>query len=54
MNDWESIWKHFNRMQVRIMADLTTREEFFAQPEEERLEFYSWMQRQCGQYACYI
>lgn len=53
MNDWNKIWRHFDRMQS-IMADKTTRSEFFAQSEEERMEFYLWLQRQCGQYACYI
>jgi hypothetical protein len=53
-HDWNEIWKHFNRMQKRVMADKTTRKEFFAQSEEERMSFYRWMQQQCGSYACYI
>jgi hypothetical protein len=52
--DWDKIWEHFNRMQKRVMSDMTTKEEFFAQPEYERMEFYEWMQRQCGQYACWL
>ena len=52
--EWNTIWTHFNRMQKRVMADITTREEFFEQPEEERLEFYDWMQKQCGEYACWM
>ena len=52
--EWEHIWQHFNRMQDRVMADKTTREQFFAQPAEERMEFYNWLQSQCGQFACYV
>jgi len=52
--EWETIWQHFNRMQKRVMADKTSKKEFFAEPEKDRLEFYRWMQRQCGQYACFM
>ena len=52
--EWQEIWKHFNRMQKRVMADKTTHKEFFAESEEERISFYNWMQRQCGSFACYI
>ena len=52
--EWEKIWQHFNRMQLRIMDDITTKEQFFSESEESRLEFYNWMQDQCGQYACFM
>jgi hypothetical protein len=54
VQDWNEVWKHFNRMQRRIMADKTSKSEFFAQPESERLEYYRWMQQQCGEYACWM
>ena len=53
-NDWNAIWKHFNRMQKRVMATKTTKKEFMAQPESERLDYYNWLQKQCGGFACYI
>jgi len=52
--NWEQIWKHFNRMQKRVMATKTTKKEFFAESEAERLDFYNWMQQQCGEYACWM
>jgi len=52
--DWEEIWQHFDQMQQRAMHDKTTRDEFFEQPEDERLEFYRWLQDQAGEYACYM
>lgn len=54
--EWNEIWKHFNRMQKRVLCPecRLTEEEFFEEPEQERLDFYQWMQDQCGQYACYI
>ena len=54
MDNWENIWQHFDRMQQRVMADKTTKEEFFSQPESERLEFYNWIQKQCGEFAAYM
>lgn len=50
----EQIWHHFDRMQQRIMVDKITKEEFFEQPEDERMEFYRWMQDQCGEIACWV
>ena len=54
--EWEEIWRHFNRLQKRVMASesITTKREFFEEPAQERLDFYQWMQTQCGQYSCYI
>jgi len=52
--DWEKVWSHFNRMQKKIMYDITSRADFFAESESDRIEFYNWMQNQCGQYACYM
>ncbi len=52
--DWAKIWAHFNRLQKRVMATETTRKEFFAQSETDRLEFYSWVQNQCGAYSCWM
>ena len=52
--DWFELWKHFNRLQKRVMADKTTKKEFFAQPPKERLEFYQWMQNQCGSNALWM
>lgn len=52
--EWNKIWSHFNRMQKRVMADKTTKEEFFAQPEDERMEFYNWLQQQAGQYSTWM
>ncbi len=52
--EWNEIWKHFNRMQKRVMVDKITRKEFFEGCEEERMDFYKWMQLQCGSFACYI
>ena len=52
--EWNTIWSHFNRMQKRVMADKTTKAEFMAEPESDRLEFYEWMQKQCGQYSCWM
>lgn len=52
--EWEEIWQHFNRMQNRVMYDKTTKKEFFEQPEDERIDFYNWMKKQCGEYACWI
>ena len=51
---WDRIWRHFNRMQRRVMATKTSRLEFFAQPEDERMAFYEWLQQQCGGYSCYM
>jgi hypothetical protein len=53
-HDWNEIWKHFNRLQKRMMATKTTRREFFEQPEDERLDFYNWIQRQAGEYSCWM
>ena len=53
-HDWNQIWKHFNRMQKSVMATKTTRQEFFAESEKERMDFYRWLQRQCGQMACWM
>ena len=47
----EEQWQHFDRMQQRVMADITTRDEYFSQPEKEQNEFYRWMIKQCGEYA---
>lgn len=44
----EEQWQHLDRMQQRIMATKTTREEYFSQPEKEQNEFYRWMLVQCG------
>ena len=52
--EWKRIWDHFNRMQKRVMADKTTKKEFFAESEEERIKFYEWMQKQCGEYSCWM
>ena len=52
--DWHAIWKHFNRMQKRVMADKTTKKEFMAEPEADRIEFYQWMQKQCGEYSAWM
>ena len=52
--EWTKVWNHFNRMQKRVMADKTTKAEFFAEPEEARMEFYRWLQNQCGEYACWM
>lgn len=52
--NWEDIWSHFDRMQQKVMADITSREEFFAESEKKRMEFYDWMMCQCGEYACYM
>lgn len=49
MPDWEKIWEHFDAMQQRVMHTKTTKEQFFAEPVEERLYFYYWMQRQCDE-----
>ena len=49
-HDWEQIWQHFDRMQQRIMATKTTRDEFFEQPEDERMDFYNWLKNQAGDY----
>lgn len=53
-HDWNNIWSHFNRMQKRVMYDKTTKKEFFSQPRAERLEFYNWLQKQCGEHACFM
>ena len=55
-SDWENIWQHFNRMQVKVMCQesLITRKDFFAETEEERISFYNWMQQQVVEYACYV
>lgn len=52
--DWKGIWSHFNRMQKRVMADKTSKSEFFAEPIDERLRFYDWLQSQCGEYSCWM
>ena len=52
--EWDRIWRHFDRMQKRVMATKTSKEEFFAQPEDERMAFYEWLQQQCGGYSCYM
>ncbi len=52
--DWNKIWSHFNRMQKRVMADKTTKKEFMAQPESERIDFYNWLQKQCGEYSAWM
>ena len=49
--DWPEIWEHFNRMQQRIMDSITTKEEFLAESELDRMDFYNWMKNQCGEYA---
>ena len=41
-------------MQKRVMADKTTKKEFFAESEQNRLEFYAWLQKQCGEYSAWI
>ena len=53
-HDWNKIWQHFNRMQKRVMADKTTKKEFFAESEQNRLEFYAWLQKQCNEYSAWI
>jgi hypothetical protein len=52
--EWQTIWLHFNRMQKRVMGSLTTRKEFFAESEVDRLDFYNWMQIQCGAYSTWM
>lgn len=52
--EWSEIWSHFNRLQKRVMANKTTKAEFFTQSPEERIKFYEWMMKQCGEYACYM
>jgi len=52
--DWNDIWNHFNRMQKRVMADTITKKEFLAEPIADRLSFYSWMQKQCGEYSAWM
>ena len=52
--EWNRIWSHFNRMQKSVMDTKTTKKEFMAKSEKERMDFYNWMQQQCGQYACYM
>ena len=47
-HDWERIWQHFDSMQQRVMHTMTTRHQFFAEPEDERMYFYYWMTRQCN------
>ena len=44
--EWATVWKHFDLMQRRCMSTITTKEEFFARPFEERIEFYQWMMKQ--------
>ena len=53
--DTEKMWQHLNRMQKRIMAKpYITKAEFLAQPESDQIEFYSWIQKQCGSNACFM
>ena len=52
--DWNNIWLHFNRMQKRVMEDKVTKKEFMAEPEDDRMEFYHWMEKQCGEYSCWM
>ncbi len=44
----DQIWKSFNRMQRDCMAkeSIITRQEFFAEPEEEQKSYYNWMRQQ--------
>ena len=48
-----TIWKHFNRMQKACMAkeSIITRQEFFAESEEEQKSYYNWMCRQVGPFT---
>ena len=48
------MWDHFDRLQQRVMADITTEEDFFNESEDAQVEFYDWMQRQCGEHACWM
>ena len=52
--NWTKTWQHFNRMQKRVMADKTTKKDFFSQPEQERWDSYQWLQNQCGEYSCWM
>ena len=52
--DWDGSWEHFDRLQQRIMADKTSREDFFAESVDERLKFYEWMQTQAGEFSCHM
>ena len=52
--DWDVIWEHFDRLQQRIMAYETSREDFFAESVDERLKFYEWMQTQAGEFSCHM
>ena len=52
--EWNRIWSHFNRMQKSVMATKTTKKEFMAESETERLAFYEWIQRQCGEMSCWM
>jgi hypothetical protein len=46
--NWEKMWSRFNRIQKSVMTSdsMTTKEEFFAESEGERLKFYNWMMNQ--------
>lgn len=48
--NWNDIWEHFDRMQEQVMKDMTSRNEFFAESSEKRIELYDWMMCQCVEY----
>lgn len=45
--EWNEVWKHFNRIQKRVMSTKTSKAEFFAESEDERWDFYCWICKQC-------
>ena len=47
-------WDHFDRMQKQVMANITTKDAFYAQPDTRQFEFYQWMMNQCGEHACFL
>jgi len=48
-----AMFDHLERMQNRIMAkdSLITWESFAKEPYRERIEYYNWMRKQCGELA---
>ena len=46
----ERRWQHFDRMQKKVMATYTSKEEYFAESEVEQIEFYNWLRDQCGEF----
>ena len=48
-----AMYDHLERMQQRIMAkeSIITWQEFANEPYVERIEYYNWMRKQCGELA---